>query len=107
VISWTGSSAGLLRNGTWPCPATTPSIAFRTVSMVCVLVKITDTAIASITRDAGPEKSAIPLTNAFTVAASPSRATTPTMIAMMTNRIVSSGSHQPSSREYGSTTWSR
>lgn len=73
-------------------------MALSTVSMVLVLVMITDTPRATVTRKAGPVKSMTPRMNAFAVPDSPSPPTTPTTIAITKNSAHSSGSHQPSSQ---------
>ena len=76
-------------------------MALSTVSIVLVLVMITDTPRATTTRKAGPVKSITPRMNAFAVPASPRPPTTPITIAMTKNSADSSGSHQPSSQGNG------
>ena len=67
--------------------------------MVFVLVIITDTPRAKVTRNAGPVKSTTPLMKARAVPASPKRPTAPITIAMTKKSADNSGSHQPSSHE--------
>src|SRR5690606_41293713 len=73
-------TARRITNTTLDRPPTNPSMALRTVSIVLVLVRITDTARTNTTRTAGPVKSTAPWMNALEVDAWPRRAAIPTKI---------------------------